>query len=606
MDSKKYTEEDLLSSEFINDLFSIDNEIERESAIIKAQARAKELKCKTEFDKMLNAGRKEYKKYQRELQAEKTASDNMTEFSGDYPSLNCGGWIANDNGIYAKDTKGTTIRALNHPLTIVSFLKNVHTGKMKAVLAYKSDANWEQIIVPKSTISDANKILALSDTGIDVNSENKRNLIKYLFELKNNNQIPMYRSSSHLGWHDYNGQKVFVPYDDDIIRFDNLTEFEKLYKALQPKGSYIIWLDTVKDIFINGYIESRIYIAASFASVLIGFFNALPFWVHLHGESGKGKSVTQMIAASVWGDPDENGGYWGDYKTTATAIEARANVIHDMSLILDDSSKVSTGLENNFTEFIYTMSNGTGKQRSNVDLGLRAQHEWKCVILSSGEQPLTRENSNGGEMNRVIEIDVEDKDLYPDDEKIINVFSNNYAHAGKKFVEIIKEYDADAHKRNELNDRRKQCYGELIKSGVPEKQALSWSLIMVADYILCSHKDFFDNEVCCLNPDDIVPFAKPKQIVSENERCHEYVIGTFDMHRADFSPDVRESWGTFIDKGDTLFYIVNSVKLSEVCDKGGYDRRKYVKWAKKHGHITGDRISLTGGGHGIKFKIKMK
>lgn len=46
------------------------------------------------------------------------------------------------------------------------------------------------------------------------------------------------------------------------------------------------------------------WLAASFASPLLEPLNCLPFFVHLWGvDSGTGKTVALMVAASVWGDP---------------------------------------------------------------------------------------------------------------------------------------------------------------------------------------------------------------------------------------------------------------------------------------------------------------
>ena len=44
-------------------------------------------------------------------------------------------------------------------------------------------------------------------------------------------------------------------------------------------------------------------VASSFASVLIELLHINPFIVHLWGKSGTGKSVTLIIAMSIWGNP---------------------------------------------------------------------------------------------------------------------------------------------------------------------------------------------------------------------------------------------------------------------------------------------------------------
>ena len=72
-------------------------------------------------------------------------------------------------------------------------------------------------------------------------------------------------------------------------------------------------------------------LAASFASVLVPLLGGLPFIVDLWGETEGGKTVTLMVAASVWADPAENK-YIGDFKTTDTALESRADMLNHLRL----------------------------------------------------------------------------------------------------------------------------------------------------------------------------------------------------------------------------------------------------------------------------------
>ena len=60
--------------------------------------------------------------------------------------------------------------------------------------------------------------------------------------------------------------------------------------------------------------------------------------VDLWGETEGGKSVTLMLAASVWANPAESA-YIGDFKTTDVALEAKANMLNHLPMILDDTSK---------------------------------------------------------------------------------------------------------------------------------------------------------------------------------------------------------------------------------------------------------------------------
>ena len=134
-------------------------------------------------------------------------------------------------GIYAQASGGIEEVACYHPILPVERLKNLETGEEQIKLAYKRNHHWQEIIVPKTMITSANKIVALSGRGIAVTSENARLLVKYLADVENGNDdyIDVQYSSSKLGWIG----SGFIPYDNDII----LTEtpgFGKHLKAYPP------------------------------------------------------------------------------------------------------------------------------------------------------------------------------------------------------------------------------------------------------------------------------------------------------------------------------------------------------------------------------------
>ena len=95
-------------------------------------------------------------------------------------------------------------------------------------------------------------------------------------------------------------------------------------------------------------------LAASFASVLIEPLGGLPFFVDLWGETEGGKSVSLMLAASVWANPDESQ-YIGDFKTTDVALEAKADMLNHLPMMLDDTSKTSARIRDNFEGIVYDL-----------------------------------------------------------------------------------------------------------------------------------------------------------------------------------------------------------------------------------------------------------
>ena len=80
----------------------------------------------------------------------------------------------------------------------------------------------------------------------------------------------------------------------------------------------------------------------------------------LWGETEGGKTVTLMLGASVWANPGESR-YIGDFKTTDVALEAKSDMLNNLPLILDDTSKVSAKIRDNSRELCMTCVPAKGK-----------------------------------------------------------------------------------------------------------------------------------------------------------------------------------------------------------------------------------------------------
>ena len=96
----------------------------------------------------------------------------------------------------------------------------------------------------------------------------------------------------------------------------------------------------------------------------------------------------------------------------------------------------------NYSDFIYFLCGGTGKNRSNVDLGVSKLKSWRNCSITNAEKPLTSEVSNGGELLRVIELQAENGLIFDDGtmgKDTADTIRANYGFLGKEFIEVIKD-----------------------------------------------------------------------------------------------------------------------------------------------------------------------
>lgn len=581
------TPENILTENAYIWAYDEDDAFYREENLMALEKKAGDLKKKTEFNKLLAAFKKEWErgKYADARESgNAVVSANTTNFKSKYKDLKCGDWVADTNGIAKMGFKGYEI-VIYQPVTIVSQFINVDTGEEKVTMAFKKNGRWKEITPNKNVIATSSKIVQLSNAGLPVTSENAKFMVKYLADLEGLNPfgIPVERSTTKLGWSSCDNRLLFAPYDGDL-KFDGESQFADIFNSVKSHGSRDEWMTLAQFARLSGRLEPRIMLAASFASVLVKICEALPFFVHLHGPSEGGKTLCLMLAASVWGNPDTHGNLFGNFSTTATAIEARANVLNNLPLIVDDTAKVSKRIANDFSELIYTLCSGTGKDRSNQDLGLRKVNNWHNVILTSGEHPIVDGKDQAGAINRVIEITAGYERIFDDGRAIAECLKKSYGFAGKEFVEAVKMMLANDEKS--IRNIQEEFLEEINKTEKMQKQAISMSVILTADRI-ATETLFMDD--MALTADEVCEFIKAENEVDENKRCLEYINseimrndGKFVSSTNKFPP--TEIYGRFgvDDYGKPRVYIITSV-FDEMCKRGNFNSSSFKRWIKTKG-----------------------
>lgn len=582
--------ETLLSETFINEILEETDAFLLEQLKMAYEEKSVELKCKDKASRLMKAAvrrknqakKEEVEKNRRESKGNASFC-NMTSFHyfDDGHELNCGKWTANASGVTIYDPANCVERiACPHPILITKILMNIETGDEKVRLVYQRGNVWKTIVVDKSKIASANKIVDLANKGVMVTSETAKYLVKYLSELEylNVGDIEEGESTGKFGWIG----KGFMPYDTDI-EFDAEQKFPDLIKAVRSCGSYDKWLELVKDIRKKGRIETQVYLAASFGSVLLKPLNALPFIVNLWGESGKGKTVALMLAASVWADPSENR-YITDPKSSITALEVRENLLNHLPMMVDDFSQLKEKYKDQFTDYVYILCSGNGKDRSNVNLGLNNGTNWQNICLTNIERPLTTETMRGGAINRILDFEMEEGYIFDNGNKVVSVLTKNYGFAGKEFVDFVKALGFDRiravqedflKKINEIAERKGQ--------EKEEKQVIPLSILLTADKIAT---DAIFEDGIYLDIEKCVDVLKNRGEVSENERAYGFVFDeiSLNINRFDTSTDNKgEIWGE-IDDEEGYVYIISTV-FDRICEHGNFSRKAFLIWAINKGLV---------------------
>lgn len=577
----KLDKNSILGEDIFVEIFDQEDEIAKARMILSLTDRASELGVKGKFEELLKA----YKKVDRENKRKErekpiTMLERWTNFDGPYDNMFCGAWLAGEDGIYAQNNSQIDSVACYHPILPVERMKNMETGEEQIKIAYKRNRIWNEIIVPKTMVTSASKIVALSGRGISVTSENAKLLVRYLSDVENMNDshIKVQYSTSKLGWI---GEQ-FIPYDTDIV-FDGDQRFRQAYDSVSAHGNWKLWQTHILKLRKSGRVEIKFMMAASFASVLVSLLGGLPFIVDLWGETEGGKTVSLMVATSIWANPDESA-YIGDFKTTEVALEAKADMLNHLPMVLDDTSKTSSRIRDNFEGIVYDLCSGKGKSRSNKDLGINRENRWKNCILTNGERPLNSYVSQGGAINRILEVECGEH-VFKDPQETAETVKKNYGLAGKRYIEALKSLGVE-----EIRRIQKDFQTKLYDDEAMQKQSISLAILLTADKIATD---------CLFKDGQYITLEEAKSVLinkndlSDNERCYHYLQDKIAMNgqRFDISTNA-EQWGV----REEGYAIIYNQAFKELCKNGGFSDKAFLAWADRKGLIE------TQGGRMTKVK----
>jgi len=551
------TVDTITDKQVFKELFNVNNLFTRARLIADLQSKAKALGKLKDFNALLKAYRTEYiQNAKRELK-----KDNLTTFTEQPIELFCGDWKADDLGVrttvFDKEGKAEEMYACPHPILITERYINIETGREKAKLDFYKDGKWQNIIVEKKTIASRQDIVNLSGFGVQVTSETASFLVRYFYDLESLNidKIQCFKSTERLGWVDY--LTDFIPYVDNI-KFDGENNNKVLFECIKENGDFALWLKTMKEARTNDTI--KIMLATSLASPIIAKLNKLPFFVHIWGSSGTGKTVALMVAASIWGNP-ALGKLVRGLNSTAVGMERLAAFFNNVPCFFNELQTIKH--LKHFDDFIYKLCEGMGKERGNKFGGNDKLSTWCNCYITNGEQCILNDNSGAGASNRIIEMEVNDN-LFEDARLMADTVIENYGFAGKKFVEYLKDKNIE-----DLKADFEEFYLFFIKCKITEKQAMAGALICVADKY--ANELFWNDEA--LDAEDVYKYLKTEIDVDQNLKAVELIKQWIASNNNKFNGVENLQWG----KVDGTDYVVMSSTLQGFLRENEYDYKAVYK-----------------------------
>jgi len=351
----------------------------------------------------------------------------------------------------------------------------------------------------------------------------------------------------------------------------------------------------------------RFMMSASFATPLLKLIGHRIFVVLNWGNSRAGKTSALKAALSVWGNPND---LTLTFNTTAVGIERLAGLYNDLPLALDEKSKNN---QSSIEKIIYMLGNGISRIRGNKTGGIQQMNTWNTIVLATGEEPISDENSRTGISTRCIEIE---GSPYDRDEKkaseIYKIVKQYFGTAGPRFIEnLINEYKEDDYKK--LKDKYEEILARIEESTTNNVSSYisAVSLITLADILI--GKWLFDEEESKSYEmaEEILEGLDKAEEIDIVEKCYElisaWILSNY-KHFNSFNPieddldkiqrqlnvddDITEidsniSYGVY-EKETAIYYVFPNVLRREI-ESQGYSFRKITSEFAKRGYIKPDK-----------------
>jgi hypothetical protein len=317
------------------------------------------------------------------------------------------GYQVDGAGVWSVDSDGRLTRVARRPVYVVGYLVDIDGGGHFVRLRWQAVGGaWAEAVVPYGACVDSRGVLGLAGRhGLPVSSASARELVGYLEAAAASVGLPVERCAARMGWmpggcligRDWLGSGEPVRLLDDLA-------LQQLADAYGTRGTYEGWLEHVVSV---GRQSAGMWLAiySAVASILLEPLGVSGcYGIDWSGETSRGKTTVQRVAASVYGQPSQHGGM-RSWKVSPAGLEAHATTLRHLPVILDDSKNARRAED--VASMVYMLSTGAGAVRGAPGHGSRSVSQrpvgmWRSWFVSSGEQRLTAFSNDAGTRARVL------------------------------------------------------------------------------------------------------------------------------------------------------------------------------------------------------------
>lgn len=357
-------------------------------------------------------------------------------------------WEVRDNVLYKREPSrwGTTTKSISRTAPeIKKVLTNEQDGQEYWEIGFHTvRGRYITVTAPRAKMATKKGVIEeLSRYGFDVKESTASDVINYLhdYDAANAEALPTQKFLERFGWTD--DLESFVIGSDVIgqqdVRYQAPGDGEKqLSEAFRTRGTLDEWKALIP--LLSGRKWALFKLFQAFLPPLIPVLGINGYTFSNHGESSQGKTLSDSIAGSVWGNINYNANEESlivqGMNITSDKLEKTLAMMRHIPVFLQDVHETRPEV---IINAIHNVELGTAKGRGHNSNGSQASRKIKTLLFLTSEAPLSSMSENGGVFARVVEFSgsVFQKHNPLFKEQIMGIIFENYGHAGRTFVEYL-------------------------------------------------------------------------------------------------------------------------------------------------------------------------
>jgi len=327
------------------------------------------------------------------------------------------------------------INAALTPVVVTKILSSKENGNVRYEIAFRSRGKWEraevdaQMLINPRKVFDSNKNILIEDTGLYARFF--RHMLK-----DNEFTIPVITVYSKPGWHE---NKFVYPVPNSNEDYQVARAGIDYAEMFATQGAAEKWKTTFKLVTDFSSIH-RIFFGAALASSLLKIIKVPNFWLHINGAKNSAKTLLMKLALSTYGDPNK---LMRTFDSSPKNRVATAVALNDLPQAVDELESLDRKGQEELQKSIYDYFGGVDGQRNKRDGSVKKVEHFRGVRLSTGEQPLHKQNSKGGSFKRAIDIRISEPLFGTHDAHFLYQFCEyNHGHFGRQWTEYLSDNQA--------------------------------------------------------------------------------------------------------------------------------------------------------------------